>query len=68
MEKIDGGGKWDVWARNMLMSSGSDLFGKFSMIQVFYLRGVFIILQIFTEGLMFRRKKFSLFFTMTFSS
>lgn len=33
MKKIDGGGKWDMWARNMLMSSGSDLFGKFPMIQ-----------------------------------
>lgn len=27
-------GEWDNWARNQLMSSGSDLLGKFSSLQV----------------------------------
>jgi len=31
---LDGSDEWENWARNQLMSAGSDLLGKFSNLQV----------------------------------
>ncbi|KAG6487869.1 tetratricopeptide repeat protein 27 homolog isoform X1 [Zingiber officinale] len=39
----DGGGEWDAWARNQLASVGSDVQGKFSLLQYFiYARILFM--------------------------